>query len=191
MRSCFALVLGFICTWSTCGSAGAGPSRTVRLASTGPAMLAVATAGPTDSGLFVIGYRSTGVLAAASHVNAYMKIRFDVVRASGSRVPREFVVERSIPIGREPNGAGFLSRALTMEDLYDLDPGHGDQFVPVRVTCIDLAFFVDGRWDSNLDRNYAFAPGQLGGNDYRCIAPAAPAELPADGWGFIVGSMTR
>lgn len=183
--SCSVLVLALIPA-----PVRAALTRTVTVQSAGPALVAHATAAPGDPGLYVIGYRRTGALSdAATHVNAYMKVRFDVVRVTHPGVLREFVLERSIPIGREPNGTGYLSRALTMNEIFDLDPGHGDQFVPVRVKSIDLAFFVDGRWDSNSDRNYPFSVEEPHGCTYACQSPAPADQLPADAWGFIVGQM--
>lgn len=105
----------------------------------GPALLA------REDERFVIGCRADSALGHASpQVNAYLDVTFEVARTGGAPLPRPFVIQRSIP--RSRCETGYRSRPLTMRELFDLDPGHGDQAYPVKIHRIEVAFFVEDRW---------------------------------------------
>lgn len=163
-------------------------SQTATVQMHGPALLARVSGGTLDAERFVIGCRGDGALGDTSpHVNAYLEVTFDVVRRGAPGRSHSFVIERSIPVPRHCDGVGYLSRALSMQELFDLDPGHGDAFYPVNVRRVALAFFVGGRWDSNLDSNYAFDVKALGQSPMARTAsgPAAQDGVAAALWSFL------
>lgn len=148
MNKAITLVLTLLASLEMVGAARAAHVSAQRH---GPALLALVRGVEPR---FVIGYSAAGALGGASpHVNAYLEIEFDVCR--GGRGPRRVTIERSIPIRRDASGAGYLSEPLTMQQLFDLDPSQFD-VKPVAMCGFALAFFVDGRWDSNCNVNYRF-----------------------------------
>jgi len=134
---------------------------------------------------YIVGYKKSGVLGDSSdHVDVYLRTVLDAPLASG----RELVVERMFPVYREWHGTGYLTSGIGTFALYDYS-------THLRYACsikrIEAAFTVNGRWDSNMNRNYVFDMEDLrrSGETAKSKEPIYGSSIAVDLWDFIVGRM--
>jgi len=149
----------------------------------GPALLGYVSSGCMGRE-YVIGYKKSGVLGTSSEkVNVYVRGVLDTIEG------REVVVEQTIPLGREWHGTGYLSAGISEYLVFGND---GHLHAAVRgVKRIELAFNVDGRWDSNLNKNYLFDVKNLekDGETRKSKEMNYYGSISMDLWDFIVGKM--
>ncbi|MBI4656606.1 MAG: hypothetical protein HY746_07660 [Elusimicrobia bacterium] len=164
-------------------------------ASAGPAV--IAEVNTTFSGLkYAIGYKKSGILATGitNHVNAYVKVHYKLVPLNGGWAT-SMVSERNLKLLPEWNKTGYISGEIQQYTNYGTD---GLIFVPsmaltynyIEIEKIELAFYVNNKWDSNNGQNYVI--------DYKTLAHSmrfrssyASQNIAIDTWDFIIGQMKK
>lgn len=147
-------------------------SQNVRVVAAGPAIVAGISGGAMGS-KFVIGYKRAGILGASDSLSAVVKTSY-YSYSGGLRNS-----ERTIQIGKEWQGTGFMTPAMSLSEL----TGDGDARELVK---IELAFVAGAQWDSNWGGNYVVKNADLYQN-----AAGYSSPNNTDCWNFIVGQMRK
>jgi len=144
-------------------------NQNVRVVQAGPAIVANVSGGAMG-GKYVIGYKRTGILGGAENLTAVVRTTY-ASYSGGTRV-----TERTVQIGKEWQGTGFMTPAMSLSEL----AGDGDAAQLIR---LELAFVSGSQWDSNWGANYT-----VKSEDFRNAASySAPSETAV--WNFILGQM--
>ncbi len=145
---------------------------------------------------YVIGYKKSGLLAGrADHVNAYVKIYYKLTAING-QWSSPLTAEKQIKLTPEWNGTGYVSGELSQYTSYGND---GLLFVPdsalsqnmVEIEKIELAFNVNGQWDSNYSANYTISTSTLYRVGERFKSGYVSSNIATDTWNFIVSMMRK
>ena len=161
----------------------------------GPAVLAEVST--MQSGQkYVIAYKKSGALAGkADHVNAYVKVRYKLIPFNGGYAG-SMTAERSIKLNPEWNGTGYISGELSQYTSYGNDgliflPSQALSYNRLEVEKIELAFNVNGQWDSNYGANYSVSMNTLYRAGERFKSGYVSQNIAVDTWNFIVGLMRK
>jgi len=177
-------------TNSASGPTNENHSQTAYVKTQGPAFLTMVTLKTLydTKDQFVFGYKKSGTLGdSAEQVSVWMKITF-VVRRHGELNEMEITTERTINISREWNRTGYLSAGYPIWGLYD---GAAMGTEPKRIKRIELAFSANGRWDSNMNKNYVFDVDAMRNDSDQMTSTTHTWNLSIaeDVWKFIASKM--
>ena len=161
----------------------------------GPAVLAEVST--MQSGQkYVIGYKKSGMLAGkADHVNAYVKITYKLIPFNGGYA-NTMTAERTLKLQPEWNGTGYISGELSQYTSYGNDgllflPSQALTYNRLEIEKIELAFNVNGQWDSNYGANYGILMNTLYRAGERFKSSYVSSNVAIDTWNFIVGLMRK
>jgi hypothetical protein len=190
---CWVSIAVVVCSTPTNGW-GAGPAaptnpeayrQEARVRVKGPALLGLVS-GYYLQQQYVVGYRKSGTLGDSNdHVDVYLRTVLDAPRASGG----EIAVERMFPVSREWHETGYLSSGIDTFALYDYETHI--RYAVRGIKRIEVAFTVNGRWDSNMNKNYVFDIDDLkrSGETTKSKEPVYGRSIAVDLWDFVVGRM--
>ena len=164
--------------------------QTAAVAADGPALAAEVDT-VMDGKKYVIGYKRSGALAKGDHVNVYLKVRYKLV-ADG--LSSDMVSERQLRLNAEWNGNGFISGEMPLyagngtDGFISVPPGTAG-YVMFKPESLELAFFVNGQWDSNGGRNYRIRLDGIWQSGARFNSSCISSNVAIDTWNFIVGQL--
>jgi len=147
-------------------------NQTVRVASAGPAIVAGVSGGSMGN-KFMIGYKRSGFLGGYDSLTAVVRTTYSSY-SGGVRT-----TERTIQVGKEWQGTGFLTPAMSLSEL----TGDSDAR---ELRKIELAFVAGVQWDSNYGANFTVTKDDLAYN-----SPSFSTSSDADCWNFVVDQMRK
>ncbi len=143
---------------------------------------------------YVIGYTPKGILAGkADHVNAYVKVHYKLIPLNGGNA-NSMTAERQIKLKPEWNGIGYISGELSQYTNYGTDgliflPSQALTYNTLEIEKIELAFNVNGQWDSNYGLNYVIYTETLRRLGTKFKSGYTSSAIAVDTWSFIVTKM--
>ena len=196
-----ALLLAVISSFGTAAMASNYPSdymnQSAVAIAAGPAVLAEVSSAQSNY-KYVIGYKKSGILAGkADHVDAYVKISYKLIPFNGGGgYVNSMTAERQIKLMPEWNGTGYISGELAQYSSYGTDgllflPSQALTYNRLEIEKIELAFNVNGQWDSNNSVNYYILTNTLYRAGERFRSGYASQAIAIDTWNFIVGMMRK
>lgn len=162
----------------------------------GPAVLAEVST-QISGQKYVIGYKKSGVLAGKSdHVDAFVKITYKLIPFNGGGYVNSMTAERNLRLIPEWNGTGYISAELSQYTSYGNDgllfiPSQALTYNRLEIEKIELAFNVNGQWDSNYSANYVILANTLYRAGERFKSGYASQNIAIDTWNFIVSLMKK
>jgi len=161
----------------------------------GPAVLAEVNT-VTSGQKYVIAYKKTGALAGkADHVNAYVRVTYRLIPFNGG-YSAPMTAEKQFKLQPEWNGTGYISGEISQYTSYGTDgllflPSQALTYNKLEIEKIELAFNVNGQWDSNYGSNYTISMNTLYRAGERFKSSYTSQNIAVDTWNFIVGLMRK